>query len=118
MNTTKVYVVPGQRVRIVGSYSEVCMHMGIAGKPCEIQLLQSQRGYYSAQLWRDGKEFSSPVTTGEAGFYFDSSNNQYYTYEDLGPGNLDPKQVQADITAILDDAVSGPGVTTIDSLGL
>ena len=33
-----------------------------------------------AQLWKDGRRFSFPVTTGEAGFYQDAHG--YYTYAD------------------------------------
>ena len=66
----KRYVQPGERVAIEAPYSEVCCHMQIAGKPMLAMVLPSR---YAAQLYTpDGREFSAPVTPGEAGFYSDA----------------------------------------------
>ena len=76
---TQQYVTPGQRVRMELPFSEVCMHMQVAGKVMVVQLLD--REYPMAQLHRDdGTEFSAPITTGEAGFYWDSERRQHYCY--------------------------------------
>jgi len=52
--------------KITLPFSEVCMHMGIAGKVMTATLSPSGR---SVQLWKDdGTIFSSPITLGEAGW--------------------------------------------------
>jgi|GEM_PF-3436024 len=67
-------------------YSEVCMHMRIAGAKmlCEFA---GEASNPMIQLYTvDGRVFSSPVTTGEAGVY-DSRNSTkgygFYTYGEL-----------------------------------
>ncbi len=101
---------PGERGRAVMPFSEVCMHMRIAGSPMRFLLLQSPRGYVSVQLFEDGqpcgmceglghdvvgmyeltcvycegtgwRRFSSPITTGEAGVYSDDLG--FYFYGDV-----------------------------------
>lgn len=74
---------PGERVRAEFPHSEVCMYMKVAGKIGEVELLEDKWGHHAAQLWVDGREFSSPVTCGEAGIFFDSEQG-YYIYEVLG----------------------------------
>lgn len=67
---SKRYVVPEERLTIIAPHSEVCMHMQVAGKPMLAMLLPSRN---AAQLFTlDGREFSAPVTPGEAGFYQDA----------------------------------------------
>lgn len=44
-------------------YSEVCMHMRIAGREAEVELLPNGM----AQVYLDGRPFSAPITCGEAG---------------------------------------------------
>ena len=46
-------------------HSEVCMHMGIAGQVLQTKLVSSR----AVQIYKDGKPFSHPVLTGEAGYY-------------------------------------------------
>ena len=47
-------------------YSEVCMHMGIAGQQWTVKDV----GGHMAQLYdADGKPYSFPITWGEAGVY-------------------------------------------------
>ena len=115
----RVYLQPGDKVRIVAPYSEVCMSMKVAGRPIVVELIERKGGSgyrYVAQLWRDYREFSSPILTGEAGLYQDDKG--IYAYPDNGPGDESPAQVAADLTAMLEDAVSGPGVKVVTSLGL
>ena len=72
------FVQPGDVVRMEISWSEVCMSMQVAGKIMNVRF-QSPHGYPNAQLLRDdGREYSAPITPGEAGFYFDEG--QYYFY--------------------------------------
>lgn len=52
---------------VVLPHSEVCMHMGVAGKQADVLLLPKD----AAQIYIDGKKFSAPVTRGEAGVPYD-----------------------------------------------
>ena len=71
------YVRPGERVTIEMPWSEVCMHMRIAGRVMQAEVLP---GGWSAQIYdMKGQPFSAPVTTGEAGFHHDSEG--IYCYE-------------------------------------
>lgn len=48
-------------------YSEVCMHMGVAGKQ---MWATKEFDAPMVQLWNDdGTRFSFPITTGEAGWH-------------------------------------------------
>ncbi len=132
----RVFPQVGERVPVIGSYSEVQMHMGTAGRPIEVSL--EYQGRYEngqwlpipkwgvvAQIWRDGRECGHSVTTGEGGFYDAGSMAQegepgYYTYMRLpdDQGDSDPRQVQRDITDMISEAMSGPGTMVITNLGL
>lgn len=84
----------GERVPVIGCYSEVMCHFRLAGKPTWVSLERSQymNGeavepmYLVGQVWQwqpDRKElgeFSFPITTGEAGFFNDGAH--WYTYVD------------------------------------
>ena len=51
--------------RLTLPYSEVCMHMKVAGK----EMWGSLCGDWMVQLWDDdGRKFSFPITRGEAGW--------------------------------------------------
>lgn len=116
--STKVYATPYQPIRVIAPYSEVLMHMGIAGRPVEVYLIEQtndNRTTYSAQVIKDGHLFSSPITYGEAGFYRDEQG--FYTYADDGPGDENPKQVADDIRTKLEVAFAGHGIVITD-LGL
>lgn len=55
-------------------HSEVCMHLGIAGRLWDVKVLED-----GAQVQdRDGKPFSFPITHGEAGIYRDA-DGLYFT---------------------------------------
>ena len=76
-------VAPGRRVRIVAPFSEVCMHMRVAGQQMDAVLLERSDGdrrWYSAQLYQPGSAtpFSFPITTGEAGIF--DGEDGFYTY--------------------------------------
>jgi hypothetical protein len=118
----RVSIVPGQRVRVVACYSEVNMHMGIAGKPMMVELVKREypgdsHVYYSAQFYTlDGKPFSGTVTTGEGGLYRDGDT--FTTDEDFGPGDENPRAKAAELTSMLEQAIGGVDVMVITSLGL
>src|SRR5437764_280118 len=53
-------------VRLELPYSEVCMHMGVAGKEMWVRVCGESMNM--AQLYDDqGRKFSAPITVGEAG---------------------------------------------------
>jgi hypothetical protein len=74
----KVYPLVGQRVRVVGCWSEVMMHFGLAEKPVEIALTGGP--HPMAEVYVNGRLFSAPITPGEAGFYWDDTRKRHYTY--------------------------------------
>lgn len=80
----RVAVKPNQWARIRVPFSEVCMHMRVAGDVMDAQLLARTYGggdrvFYSVQLWTlDGRPFSGPITYGEAGFYRDGETFTTY----------------------------------------
>lgn len=73
----KTYVKVGDRVRMEIAYSECAMSMHVAGKVMEVEVIQGRWGPI-AQLYKDGKEFSAPITMGEAGFYQEQQGVYYY----------------------------------------
>ena len=65
------YRIVKQNKRYIGTmpYSEVCMHMQIAGQKMAFELTPNNR---AVQLYTlDGKEFSFPILTCEAGVFND-----------------------------------------------
>jgi hypothetical protein len=81
-----------ERVPVTGSYSEVMIHFGLAGKPIEVSLVRNtytngkpvpdgEGRQYVAQVWMDGRPFSAPILTSEAGFYEDELG--HYCYPDV-----------------------------------
>lgn len=81
------YPAIGERVPVVGCYSEVMMHFKLAGQPIEIQLVQDRYIHNDSpaprvvgQVWKDGRPFSSTITAGEAGFYYDNPSKCWYCY--------------------------------------
>lgn len=71
----KVYVQPGEHRYQVMPFSEVCMHMRVAGKRMNCEVRES-----SVQLLtEDDRNWSIPITLGEAGFYTDEGG--IYVYE-------------------------------------
>lgn len=59
----KIHV--GDKIKAIMPWSEVCMHLGVAGKTMTCEILS--RG---VQLYdENGTKFSFPISHGEAGFY-------------------------------------------------
>lgn len=75
----RVWLSPGQVVRMRIGYSEVACHLRVAGTVMDVQVTTGE--YPMAQLFRDGKRFSAPVTTGEAGIY-GCRTDGFYVYPD------------------------------------
>lgn len=73
----KTYVSPGQTVRMEIAFSEAAMSMRIAGQVLDVQLVPAQYGA-CAQVYKNGFQYSFPITTGEAGFYQDDGGYYYY----------------------------------------
>lgn len=77
MSVTKHVVLIGETVDIELPHSEVCIHMGVAGKVRPVTLLANTRpdgttSYPMAQIHNlDGTLFSFPITYGEAGIFRD-----------------------------------------------
>lgn len=80
---TPVPIKPGQRVLIEAPFSEVCMHMRVAGKPMYVELVPSGAWGWIAQLYTpEGEPFSFPVLLAEAGVYGDRIEEMYvYPYQ-------------------------------------
>lgn len=80
-NLTRIKV--GEWGQAVMPCSEVCMHMHIADRVMDFQVI-SERAVqlyipaYAAQNHGDRRMFSSPILTGEAGIYHDSEGMYYY----------------------------------------
>lgn len=92
----RTYVNVGDTVTVLLPYSEVCMHMRVAGRRMPVRLQAST--YFNGEvvpgaapvaqiLNASGTEYSFPVLYGEAGFYRDS-DGRYYTSELPAPRHL------------------------------
>lgn len=58
-------VKPGDIVKVTLPFSEVCMHMRVAGDVMAVKVLE-----HGVQLLNDdGSNYSFPITHGEAGIY-------------------------------------------------
>ena len=73
----KTYLAVGDLIDLKMPYSEVCCHMRIADTVMTVEVVQSHGGYPMAQLWKDGRKFSFPILTSEAGIYTDGSGRMY-----------------------------------------
>jgi len=74
---------PGQIVRVELPYSEVCMHLGIAGQVRKVMVLED-----AAQILNDdGTKFSIPITHGEAGIYRQPGTLYAYVTDMVHTGN-------------------------------
>lgn len=70
----KTYVAVGEQLELVMPYSEVCMHLQVAGTKRTVRVLEGAVQILNA----DGSKFSLPVTSGEAGLHSDAGG--YYTH--------------------------------------
>jgi hypothetical protein len=75
----RVWINPGQVVRMRVGYSEVACHLRVCGLVMDVQLTSGE--YPMAQLYRDGRAYSAPITTGEAGI-FGCRRDGFYAYPD------------------------------------
>jgi len=87
-NIERVDVEPGEVVRLEIPYSEVCMHMRVAGRVMDVLLTTSAAGYAKAQLLQDdGTPFSFPIAPEEAGIRRDYSVTDrpvgFYAYREV-----------------------------------
>lgn len=74
----RVWLTPGESVRIRLPWSEVCAHMRVADTVMTVQLTTGD--YPMAQLIKaDGQPFSFPIGTGEAGIY-GNRRDGFYAY--------------------------------------
>ncbi len=76
-NGNRMYLQAGDVVRVRLLYSEVCVHMRVAGKPMNVQLLQEGSSAMAQLLKDDGSRFSFPIHLGEAGIYTDGAGRHY-----------------------------------------
>jgi len=72
----KVYVQPGQRVRVMLPHNPICIRLQLAGKPMEVELQPTSYGWAYVQLCGAGRELA--ITPGEAGFHHDEHG--FYCY--------------------------------------
>lgn len=111
MSRTKHYMKSGERVPVIGPYSEVMCHMGLAGRPADIEFLECRFGdrtYHSAQVYRDSNMAGAPVTCGEAGIYFDEDGKPYcYRRDDNDQGDANPKEEERRMYQLIKDALGG-----------
>jgi len=74
---SRIDIRPGDTVTLELPYSEVCMHMRVAGRRMHVRLTDG--AHPMAQLLsEDGSNFSLAITTGEAGIYRDADG--FYAY--------------------------------------
>lgn len=71
MSDHKIRVEPGDVLPITLPWSEVCMHMRVAGKPMLVEITTGR--WPAAQLLEDGRPYSFPITLGEAGIFTDDA---------------------------------------------
>lgn len=62
----------GDKVKVEMGYSEVCMHLGVAGKVATIEILSRGVQIYTPE----GEKFSFPILHGEAGVYVGSPDEK------------------------------------------
>jgi hypothetical protein len=70
INEKKQDIEVGKRYVGIMPHSEVCLHMRIADRPMELELLPSGR---MVQLFVGNAPYSIPITYGEAGLYHEGS---------------------------------------------
>lgn len=70
----RVGVVIGQVVRLVLPWSEVCMHLRLAGHARAVRLTDEGMAQI---LDDDGREVSFPILANEAGFYGNAADGYY-----------------------------------------
>jgi hypothetical protein len=85
MEKEKIYLEVGECAIVEMPYSEVCMHMKVAGKKMIVERLSNMAQLYSLGS-KNGcpsrdKPFSFPITYGEAGLFRGTNDSRVvYTY--------------------------------------
>lgn len=78
---TPLPVKAGDRILVEMPHSEVCMHMRIAGKPMTIEIVKADMWGHVVQIYdREGRKFSVPILTCEAGVYGYGEGMYVYPY--------------------------------------
>lgn len=81
MEVQTIYCDVGHRGTKRMPWSEVCLHMNVQDRTMEFEVLPSGM----VQLYKDGRVFSSPITSGEAGLYHNTDNeSRFYYHPNLG----------------------------------
>ena len=75
-----VYAEFNERVVLEMPFSEVCVHMRIAGTVMMAELLPTEYSATAQIYTLEGNTFSFPVTYSEAGFYKDQNGYYYYPH--------------------------------------
>ena len=81
---TVVRLQVGDIIDIRMPWSEVCCHMGVADQVVAVEIVTAHGGHPVAQLWKDGRRFSFPILTSEAGIYTDELG--LYSYSETVTG--------------------------------
>ena len=76
-NGGHAYLQTGDVVRVRLPWSEVCMHMRVAGRPMNVQIVVEGTAPVAQILNDDGTRFSSPILLGEAGIFTDATGRHY-----------------------------------------
>ncbi len=76
-NGSRVYLQAGDVIRLRLPWSEVCMHMRVAGKPMNVQIVVEGTSAVAQLLTDDGSRFSFPILLGEAGIYTNGAGKHY-----------------------------------------
>src|SRR2546421_764139 len=71
------FVQAGDVVRVRLPSTEVCMHMRVAGKAMNVQIVTDGISVAAQLLRDDGSPFSTPITLGEAGILTDEAGRLY-----------------------------------------
>lgn len=77
----RVNVTPGERYTLECGYSEAACHLRRAGTTVQVEVLPDSPNM--AQLYEEGTgaPISFPITTGEAGLYWDQGLQCHYYYD-------------------------------------
>jgi hypothetical protein len=73
------YIRPGEVFTHRIGYSEVALHLRVAGQVLRMELLPQG---HSVQLYVGADRYSFPVLPSEAGLYWDNERKAYYRWEE------------------------------------
>jgi hypothetical protein len=80
------WIKPGERAVLEMPYSEVCMHMRIAGqyKQVELVYVHGRNACYMAKIYNAEGQHISEITPAEAGLFYDRTENRHYVLVPVG----------------------------------